>query len=163
KPGRIVLYGFISIPALTRLGELASGEGVELVCFAIGNIMQLAHNHYDMPLYGLDESLHSATGEIRPMGSIVAVETLRRYLPEYVVGMDQPGDWSERQETLYNGHGYEGGDIRGHLLKSMGLIDSLGRINSEQPWYNEFHRAIASRELEKLETTLESYRRTDGS
>jgi len=157
KPRKMILYGFISIPALTRLGELASENGIELASFAIGNIMQLARNNYDMPLYGLDESLHSATGELKPMGSIVDVETLRTYLPKYVAGLDQPGDWSERQNTLFNGYGHEEGDIYSHLLKSIKLIDSLGKINSKQPWYNDFHNAISSNELEKLKNTLERY------
>jgi len=159
RPRKIILYGFISIPALTRLGELASENRIELVSFAIGNIMQLAHNNYDMPLYGIDESLHSATGELKPMGSIVDEETLRTYLPLYVAGLDQPGDWSERQSALYTGQGYERGDILGHLAKSVKLIESLREINSKQPWYNDFHETASSRELEKLKNALELYRK----
>lgn len=157
KPRKMILYGFISIPALTRLGELASKNGIELASFAIGNMMQLAQNNYDMPLYGLDESLHSETGESKPMGSIVDAETLRAYLPRYVAGLDQPGDWSERQSTLYTGHGCERGDILGHLTKSKRLIESLREINSRQHWYNDYHDTISSKELEKLKNTLEIY------
>jgi len=159
RPRKIILYGFISIPALTRLGELASENRIELVSFAIGNIMQLAHNNYDMPLYGIDESLHSATGELKPMGSIVDAETLRTYLPLYVAGLDQPGDWSERQSALYTGQGYERGDILGHLAKSVKLIELLRKINSKQPWYNDFHETTSLRELEKLKNALELYRK----
>jgi uracil phosphoribosyltransferase len=157
KPRKIILYGFISIPALTRLGELTSEKDIELVSFAIGNIMQLAHNKYDMPLYGLDESLYSETGELKRLGSIVDVETLRIYLPDYVASLDQPGDWSERQSTLFNGYEYERGDIHGHLTRNMEIIDSLRKISSKQSWYNDFHRAISSTELSKLEETLQGY------
>ncbi len=160
KPRKIILYGFISIPALTRLGELASENSIELISYAIGNMMQVAYNNYDMPMYGLDESLYSATGELKPMGSIVDSETLRTYLPGYVAGLDQPGDWSERQSTLSTGHGHERGDIIGHLTKSKKLIESLREINSRQPWYNDFHDTISSRELEKLENALETSRKT---
>jgi len=161
KPRKIILYGFISIPALTRLGRLTSEKEIELVSFAIGNIMHLAHNNYDMPLYGLDEGLYSVTGELKHLGSIVDIETLKRYLPKYIAGLDQPGDWSERQNTLFNGYGYENGDIYGHLIKSIKLIDSLRKTNSKRSWYNDFHHDIASIELEKLENTLESYRKSN--
>lgn len=160
KPRKIMLYGFISIPALIRLGELASEKDIELVSFAIGNIMQVAHNNYDMPLYGLDESLYSVTGELKRLGSIVDVETLKRYLPEYIASLDQPGDWSERQSTLFNGYGYENGDIYGHLIRNIEIIESLKKINSEQSWYNDFHYAISSMELSKLKKTLKSYVKT---
>lgn len=152
KPRKIILYGFISIPALIRIGRLTFEEGIELVSFSIGNIMQLAYNKYDMPLYGLDESLYSATGELKRLGSIVDKETLKRYLPRYIAGMDQPGDWSERQINLFDGYGYERGDINGHLKKSVELINSLKNINSEQSWYNDFHKYIASTELKKVKS-----------
>lgn len=161
KPRKIILYGFISIPALTRLGELTSEKDIELVSFAIGNIMQLAHNNYDMPLYGLDESLYSSKGELKRLGSIVDVETLKRYLPKYIASLDQPGDWSERQSTLFNGYGYENGDIHGHLIRNMEIIESLRKIGSEQSWYSDFHYAISSIELLKLESTLKSYKKSN--
>jgi hypothetical protein len=96
EPRRIVLYGFIAIPALNRIGAICEERGIEMHSFAICNVTQLADNHYDMPLYGLDESLHGSTGEVSKLGSIVAKDTLAGMLPKYVAGMDQPGDWSER-------------------------------------------------------------------
>ena len=157
SPDRIVLYGFIAIPALLRLGALCSEGGVELFSFAICDIAQLAHNNYDMPLYGLDESFHTSTGGLRRLGSIVDLDTLRGLLPKYVAGLDQPGDWSERQRRLFNGFGDEAGDIVGHLRKSIGLIESLREMNSEQPWYDGFHDDIAEDELEKLRVTMGKY------
>ncbi len=152
EPRRIFLYGFIAVPALTRIGGICEERGIEMHSFAICDVTQLADNHYDMPLYGLDESLHASTGEIRKLGSIVAEETLMGMLPKYIAGMDQPGDWSERHLTLFNGKGNEAGDIRGHLEKSLGLVESLRALNSGQPWYDEGHDAIASAEKERLQT-----------
>jgi hypothetical protein len=155
---RIILYGFIAIPALIRLDRLAFKEGVELVCFALGNIMQLAENNYDMPLYGIDESLYSSSGEVMRLGSIVDIQTLRDYLPHYVAGMDQPRDWSERQNLLFTGDGYERGGIITHLQNSIELANSLMEINSGTSWFNDFHRRINRREVKRLEETLEKYR-----
>jgi hypothetical protein len=152
EPRRIFLYGFIAVPALTRIGGICEDRGIEMHSFAICDVTQLADNHYDMPLYGLDESLHASTGEIRKLGSIVAEETLMGMLPKYIAGMDQPGDWSERHLTLFNGKGNEAGDIRGHLEKSLGLVETLRALNSGQLWYDEGHDAIASAEKERLQT-----------
>ena len=157
EPRRIFLFGFIAVPALTRIGAICEEKGIEMHSFAICDVTQLADNHYDMPLYGLDESLHASTGEIRKLGSIVAKETLAGMLPKYVAGMDQPGDWSERHLTLFNGKGNEAGDIRGHLEKSLGLVDSLRALNSGQPWYDGGHDAIASAEKQRLQKALEGF------
>ena len=127
--------------------------------FSLCDISQLAHNNYDMPIYGLDESLYTYMGGMRRMGSIIDSETLKDVLPQYVAGMDQPGDWSERQSTLFNGRGNEVGDMMGHLTKSLRLIESLNEINSEQPWYNKFHSRIADRELKMIREALEDLER----
>ena len=154
EPERIILYGFMAVPALTKLGALCKSKGVEMVSFAICDLTQLAHNNYDMPLYGFDESLHASQSELGRLGSVVSLETLRGMLPLYVAGMDQPGDWSERQRDLFNGLGNEAGDIKGHLSKSIGLVESLREINSGQGWYDEFHDEIAARELARLREAL---------
>jgi hypothetical protein len=156
-PESIVLYGFMAIPALVRIGRHCSEKGIELASFSICDISQLADNNYDMPLYGLDESLAS-TGELRRLGSIVDVETLRRFIPSYVAGLDQPGDWSERHDALFNGVGIEMGDIEGHLRKSFHLIESLREINSTQTWYDEEQDEIAKKELDNLRVTLSTIR-----
>ncbi len=157
KPERIIIYGFIAIPALVKLGEICSEEGIDFFSFSICDIAQLAHNNYDMPLYGLDESLFKSTGETRCLGSIVDVQTFTECLSIYVAGLDQPGDWSERQRRLYNGFSSETGDIVGHLSKSIGLIESLREMNSSQPWYDDFHDRIARIELENLREIIREY------
>ena len=157
NPETIILYGFIAIPALVRLGRICSERDVELHSFSICDVAQLACNNYDMPLYGLDESLFASTGALGRLGSIVDIETLRGMLLWYVAGLDQPGDWSERQKRLFNGFGDEAGDVVGHLRKSLGLVESLREINSRQPWYDELHDGIALEELRKLKETIQRY------
>jgi hypothetical protein len=156
-PDRVVLYGFTAIPALERLGLLCAGWGIELVSFSICDVTQLASNHYDMPVYGLDESLWESRGELRRLGSVVDVETLRRLLSRYVAGLDQPGDWSERHLDLFDGVGVVSGDVAGHLMKSIGLVESLAGLNSGQPWYDTWHGGIAEAELGRLREALGSY------
>ena len=156
-PDRVVLYGFTAIPALERLGLLCAGWGVELVSFSICDVTQLASNHYDMPVYGLDESLWESKGELRRLGSIVDGETLRRLMPCYVAGLDQPGDWSERHLGLFDGAGVVSGNVAGHLRKSIGLVESLVGLNSGQPWFDDLHREIAEAELGRLREALRDF------
>lgn len=153
---RVILYGFIAAPGVERVYRLLKEHNINLTVFAICDITQLYSNNYDMPLYGLDEHLHKETGEIKPLGSIVARETLRDLIPYYVPGMDQPGDWSERHTNLYNGYGEESGDIKGHLEKSMELIKSLDALNCQQPWYTNEIRKITETEINSLQKRLYS-------
>ena len=158
NPERVVLYGFIAVPALVRLGALCKRHDISLVSFAICDVTQLAHNNYDIAIYGLDESYHGVTGEAKKLGSIIAPETLRRLIPSYVPGLDQPGDWSERQTRLFNGVTDENGNIVGHLEKSVALIERLGAMSAGQSWYGEAHEGAARRELEALRLELARHR-----
>lgn len=157
SPSKIVLYGFISIPGLLRLAHICLDKNIELYSFAICDLTQLAWNNYDMPIYGIDEGLYEAEGKIRKLGSIIHEDTLSGILPQYVAGLDQPGDWSERQLQLFNGNSNEAGNINGHCEKSIQLIESLERINQNQPWYNEIHSKIAQLELMKLRETISGF------
>jgi uracil phosphoribosyltransferase len=162
KPDRIILYGFIAIPALIRLGALCDEHGVDLHSFAICDLAQLAHNNYDMCIYGPDESLYRETGRRGALGSVIDRATLRRLLPRYVPGLDQPGDWSERQNLLFDGVANRSGDIRGHLLKSISLIETLMEMDAGEEWYTETHKAAAEAELGLLRKTLTGYERAAG-
>jgi len=157
KPDTVIVYGFVAAPALARLGGLCEDQGMKLKCFAICDVSQLAHNNYDMPVYGLDEGLYAATGKEIRLGSVVAPETLEAMLGSYVPGMDQPGDWSERQSRLYTGLSREHGDIRGHLEKSIKLIERLRGISRGSAWYRAAHEEAAERELEALRRALARY------
>jgi uracil phosphoribosyltransferase len=157
RPDRIILYGFIAIPALLRLGALCEEHGVDLYSFAICDLAQLAHNNYDMCIYGPDESLYRETRRRGTLGSVIDRATLRRLLPRYVPGLDQPGDWSERQSLLFDGVANRRGDIRGHLLKSISLIETLMEMNAGEEWYTETHEEAAKSELRLLKRTLAGY------
>ena len=154
KPDRIILYGFMAVPALIRLGALCEEHGVDLHSFAICDLAQLAHNNYDMCIYGPDESLYKETSRRGVLGSVIDRATLRRLLPSYIPGLDQPGDWSERQSRLFDGVTNSSGNIRGHLVKSIGLIETLMEINAGEEWYTETHEAAANAELELLRRRL---------
>ena len=144
---KVILYGFIAAPGVERVYHLLAERGIQLYVFAICDISQLYANNYDMPLYGLDEHLYKQQGSIKPLGSIVSLETLRDMIPYYVPGMDQPGDWSERHTDLFNGYNNESGNIRGHLQKSIKLIETLDELNSQQPWYNEHVHDLTQKEI----------------
>jgi hypothetical protein len=156
-PDRVILYGFTAIPALVRVNAVCSEYGADIHSFSICDLTQLASNNYDMPLYGVDESLHSSSGEFRGLGSVVDRETLLSLMPRYIAGMDQPGDWSERQETLFTGAGYVEGDIPGHLRRSTHLIESLRKINRSQPWYDADHDGIAIEEQGRIRLAQRKY------
>jgi len=140
----LILYGFISAPSLKLIGETAKKHDIELMAFAIGNITNLAFNGYDMTLYGVDESYWKATGKIRKLGSMVDIETLKRFLAEFTPGSDQPGDWSNRQTTIYvTKKRSEKGEIETHLQNSIKLIKSLLKISDLKTWQQK----IAEKEL----------------
>jgi len=158
QPERVILYGFISASSLKHLGKLCQKNKIELISFSICDITPLAYNNYDMPIYGLDESYYIETGKIRFLSGIIPQKTLERLISEYVAGMDQPGDWSERHSSLFNGIGYENGNIIGHLEKSKNLIQNLNKLNSLQDWYTEFHRDVAKRIQQKINEQIIKYR-----
>ncbi|MCW3997956.1 MAG: hypothetical protein NWF10_05230 [Candidatus Bathyarchaeota archaeon] len=150
----IILYGFISIPALKAISETSKLHGIKLVAFSIGDITELAHNSYDMTLYGIDESLWSASGKIRKLGSIVDPKTLDRYLPEFIPGSDQPGDWSDRQTSVHvTKEKKQQIRVDKHLRNSIKLIESLKRISNFTPW----QKLITEKELQLLYSILQRF------
>ncbi len=155
RVGEVILYGFISIPGLRLLRRTAKRHGVRLIAFSMGNLTHLAHNGYDMTLYGVDESLWEERGIMRKLGSIVDRSTLERYVVEFVPGSDQPGDWSARQRSLYvTKTDKEPGGIKKHLENSIRLIEALREISDYEPWQDR----IAGRELQILKATLRRHR-----
>ncbi|MEM0257973.1 MAG: hypothetical protein QXI76_03495 [Thermofilum sp.] len=132
------IYGFISEAGLRRVAEYLESQGVEKVSFyAVQDLTALSSNNYDMPLYGPDLPSHEA-GELRTLGGVASEETLARMLPRYFPGMDQPGDWSERQCVLYNGESYERGRIRDHLERSLKALERLREASRAYPWYGDW-------------------------
>jgi len=147
-----ILYGFISEYGLDVLYRIARENDISMFAFAMGNLTALSNNNYDMPLYGVDEAHWQKTHIIRKLGSIVDRSSLEEYVPHFVPGSDQPGDWSARQTKLFNGISYEPGDIVGHLNNSIRLIKSLCEIGSFEPW----QQRIAENELGLLQKTLQT-------
>jgi hypothetical protein len=147
-----ILYGFISEFGLDVLYHIAESNGISMVAFAMGNLTALSTNNYDMPLYGVDEAHWQKTRTVRKIGSVIDRVSLEEYVPHFVPGSDQPGDWSARQPKLFNGISYEEGDIVGHLNNSIRLVKSLCEIADFEPWQER----IAQKELGLLQKTLES-------
>jgi hypothetical protein len=147
-----ILYGFISEYGLGILHRIAKQNDILMVAFAMGNLTALSSNNYDMPLYGVDEAHWQRTHAIRKIGSVIDRTSLKEYVPCFVPGSDQPGDWSARQRTLFNGISNEPGDIVGHLNNSTRLIKSLCEIGGFEPWQQH----IAEKELDLLQKTLQT-------
>ncbi len=144
----LILYGFISSKGLLRVKNVAASLGIEKVkAFVLVDLTALAYNNYDMVLYGVDESLWKEKREIKRLGSIVARETLKSMVPIYVPGLDQPGDFSERQERLWDGKKWIRGDILGHLRRTAEIIKSIKAIpGALEPWQEQ----IADKHLKML-------------
>ena len=152
----LMLYGFVSLEGVEFLQERAKKWGIKLTAFALESITPLAFNRYDMPLYGADESYWEKTGKVKLLGGITDRSVLKAFLPKYVPGCDQPGDFSARQKRLFNGREYELGGIAQHLKNSIKLIEDLERIpNCLESWQTE----IAERELIRLREVLSLYQK----
>ena len=150
-----IIYGFISLEGLKILDKIARSYDVPLVGFALGNLTALCANNYDMPLFGVDEWLWQKEHSIRKIGALVDRATFMDYLPEFIPGADQPGDWSARQSRLFTGTEYEQGNIEGHLENSIRLIRSLLEIGTFADWQEK----TATKELELLESKLANMRK----
>jgi len=147
-----VLYGFIALDGLELLDKVARNHGIPLKAFALGNLTALCANNYDMPLFGVDESLWQKQHSIHKLGGLIDRITFADFAKEFIPGADQPGDWSARQTNLFNGSGFERGDIETHLKNSVRLINSLLEIGTFHDW----QRQIAFMELQKLNEKLVS-------
>jgi len=151
---RLIVYGFISAQGIKVVADFAASLGIPASFFCIGNVTGLAYNGYDMPLYGLDESEWSKRRQLRKLGAIVDESTLWKYLPEYVPGLDQPGDWSSRQTQLFTGVSWEPGGITEHLRHNLHVIQTLRTLSKGQPWFKPWHEDIFRKELQAIERTL---------
>jgi len=144
------VYGFLSEVGVKRVAEFLQKEGVERVYFyALQDLTALATNEYDMPLYGPDLPSHKS-GRRVTLGGVVAERTLERMLLHYFPGMDQPGDWSERQCELYNGESYERGRVGEHLERSLRALDELAEAAREYPWYGDWVERVYAKRREAL-------------
>lgn len=147
----LILYGFISEDGLSRINKISRDMGIETVySFAFANLSKLAFNGYDMLMYGIDYSYFRDSGEKRDIGGIVSPETLEDYLEYYIPGLDQPGDFSARQEEVLTGNGWEVGGIGEHLSNSVELIRDIREVSSDEWWWKDFHERRVKEELKNL-------------
>lgn len=153
----IICTGFISLPSLHVLQNLALQYNFKLIILAWGNLTALYKNGYDMPLYGIDEAYFREKGEIRKIGGVIPKEILKEYLLCFPPGADQPGDWSARQSFVDTGLGMEKGDILKHLQNSLRFIQSLYEISKNQNWFKEWHKEIFENELQNLQEVLSRF------
>ncbi|MGC8569050.1 MAG: hypothetical protein ACP5LW_03485 [Nitrososphaeria archaeon] len=139
---KVIFYGFISGKAIDVLERYLSERNAEGVYYALENVTALADNGYDMPLYGLDESRYQKDGTKVRLAAAAPEEVIRGMLGCYYPGMDQPGDWSERQVRLFDGREWKDVDLRVHAERSLSLLDRLREISYTEEWYDELHDEI---------------------
>lgn len=147
---RVYIYGFISLPGARAVASFLEKRGGEAYFIAIENYSALSGNMYDMPLYGPDPARPDTL-----LGAAAPEEAVRRMLPHYYPGMDQPGDWSERQCRLFNGVGYERGDVTGHLRRSLEMLEELHRASRGAEWYRDWMEEVYLERENGLREALE--------
>jgi len=150
----IILYGFISIKALKNIFEFAGRHGVKRVTVvALLDLAALASNDYDMVLYGPDEQLVSRGIDAR-LGAIIDESTFTECLPLYMPGMDQPGDWSARQDILFDGEKFVREDVYIHLSESLEKAYKLQKISSRSSWFRSIHAEAFKLNIKALTTAI---------
>ena len=155
----MVLYGFISKPGLLKIIDFLKGRDIEYYAFAIENLTALSGNGYDMPLYGVDKGGNDPGLLLK---SIAPYEVVSGMAGDYYPGLDQPGDWSERQSNLFTGVGYESGGILNHLQMSLKNLSELRPLSESQSWYKQPHRAIYDLLVRKINERLNTYTQNSG-
>ncbi|MGC8599812.1 MAG: hypothetical protein ACP5LX_01965 [Nitrososphaeria archaeon] len=150
KIKKVIFYGFISDRAVKVLEKYLRERGVEGVYYAIEDITPLAENGYDMPLYGLDESRYEKDGVKSKLAALVPEEVLDKMIDCYYPGMDQPGDWSERQVRLFDGKEWKNVDPKVHAQRSLNVLEKLREISKDQEWYDTVHETIYNKIKEDL-------------
>ncbi|MCL4344395.1 MAG: hypothetical protein JRM84_03805 [Nitrososphaerota archaeon] len=151
----VVLYGFISRVAVDRVKSYLSSKNVKTITIAIENITPLSENGYDMPLYGIDDQAYSSRGTKVKLASAVPTTVLQSMLYDYYPGMDQPGDWSDRQTRLYDGTTWNKVDPLVHLNRSLKILEKMRAINRTEEWYTERHEKIYSKLKDKLNAEIQ--------
>ena len=151
----LVIYGFIADYGLERVAKEAKRLKTSFTYFfALEDVAALAGNYYDMVLYGPDTSQEA----FKPLGAITHYEILRECINYYVPGLDQPGDWSNRQPKLFNGEAWEKVNLLQHLTKSRETVETILKRYSTDPWFKNWHKRICEAQIKALKTLEERYR-----
>jgi hypothetical protein len=153
---RIIFYGFISELGMDFLWENVIRKNCnELIVLALGNLTLLCKNGYDMPLYGPDESYYSKTGNLLNLGCIVSEKTIKRWIDHFIPGADQPGDWSERQETVFCGDEYQKIDLSKYINNSVEYLMRLRfLLEKNYDWLFEKINKRIEEEIRALKSKL---------
>jgi len=150
----LYLYGYFSEYGLKIISSLLKRNKIKVYAFSIGNISDLSYNMYDMPIYGIDKSFYEIFNKIKNIGCIIDKSTLERYILHYFPGCDQPGDFSDRQDTLLTNSNnkliYEKGNVIQHLNNSCKFLKEICEISKNQEWYKEYHNNIYKNEMSEL-------------
>ncbi|QOJ79226.1 hypothetical protein IG193_01830 [Infirmifilum lucidum] len=150
---KVVIYGFISESGARVVGDFLGENGITPLFFALEDFAALASNQYDMPLYGPDIGPRGVDAE-KTIAGVSVPEALRAMLGEYFPGMDQPGDWSERQCLLFNGYGYERGKIGEHLERSLKSLEVLHNAVRGASWYEEWLEEVFKKRRKGLKRAM---------
>ncbi|MGB9786768.1 MAG: hypothetical protein ACP5II_02425 [Infirmifilum sp.] len=132
-----IVYGFISENGATKVSEFLEKRGITPFLISIENFSALASNMFDMPLYGPDVTRDKIQVDKLIAGSTIPL-ALKSMLEHYFPGLDQPGDWSERQCLLFNGTSYERGRIEKHLENSMSALENLYSAIKTVDWFENW-------------------------
>jgi len=151
---KVIFYGFIAEPAVRKLRDYLGGKNIASVFFAIEDVTPLAANGYDMPLYGIDEAQFSSSGEKHRLFGLTPPDVLEGEFDCYYPGMDQPGDWSERQPSLFDGVDWKKVDLSVHLRRSLDMLRRMREINAGEPWYADHHEEVYRKLEDKLEKKI---------
>ncbi|MGC8636114.1 MAG: hypothetical protein ACP5T5_03680 [Thermoprotei archaeon] len=156
KVERLVLYGFIAERGLEAIKRAFGSRIGEITAFAIEDVTPLAQNGYDMPVYGIDLSALEERNEKAYLAAKAPHDVMDFLLSSCYPGMDQPGDWSERQNILFDGQDWIKVDLSVHLKRSRDLLDRLRRAQANEPWYQEDHERIYERQVNMIEEAIAS-------
>jgi len=148
----LVIYGFIADYGLERIAKEAKALKINFTYFfALEDVAALAGNYYDMVLYGPDTSQEA----FKPLGAITHYDILRECINYYVPGLDQPGDWSNRQPVLFNGNTWEKVDLLQHLSESRETIESIQQRYSRYMWFKKWHKHICEAQIRAIKAQEE--------
>ncbi|MGC8615134.1 MAG: hypothetical protein ACP5UU_04925 [Thermoprotei archaeon] len=156
---RLILYGFIADRGLELIRRTFSSRVKEIIAFAIEDLTPLARNGYDMPAYGIDLSALEEVGERVYLAARAPDEVVDALLLSCYPGMDQPGDWSERQTRLFDGEHWTEVDPKIHLKRSQELLTRLRKAQISEPWYQEEHEKIYEMHMMMIEDALSALQR----
>ncbi|MEM5811325.1 MAG: hypothetical protein QXG91_01105 [Candidatus Aenigmatarchaeota archaeon] len=156
---KVIFYGFMSLRGASIVKNFCDKFDLKSYFFTISNYSSLAFNNYDMILYGIDESYFNAKKVKRYLFGVCDIEVFKDMVKYYIPGLDQPGDFSSRQEILFDGRKFI--DNRKFILKhcenNIRLIKTLYLLSCKEEWFSKVHESRMKGEIINLEKTKMHY------